>query len=331
MPVTMRDVARESGVSIKTVSRVVNQQGEIRDETRKRVLTAIDKLGYRPSKVARALVTRRTDTIGLIFGDIANPYLAEIARGVLDSTVKEKIEVFLCHTGGDPESERRAINSLLDHNIDGAIVFPLLANSEWIQEIAKPEHPIVLMNFDVPSHPGLGSVVTDMRKGAKLAVDYLVEKGHRYIGMLAGEVGPKNMIQRVVGYRNGLEQHGIEYRDELVLIGNPVIEFGVSGAERLLSQYPEITALFCYNDLIAMGAIQTCKKLGMRIPDDCAIVGFDDNRFSSLVHPSLTTINVDKYRIGQYAAKCLLAMLKKPDEILEPIPIDVELIIRESA
>jgi len=331
VPVTMRDVARESGVSIKTVSRVVNQQGEIRDETRKRVLTAIDKLGYRPSKVARALVTRRTDTIGLIFGDIANPYLAEIARGVLDSTVKEKIEVFLCHTGGDPESERRALTSLLDHNIDGAIVFPVIANSEWIQEIAKPEHPIVLMNFSVPSHPGLGSVVTDMRKGAKLAVDYLVEKGHRYIGMLAGEVGPKNMIQRVVGYRNGLEQHGIGYRDELVLIGNPVIEFGVSGAERLLSQYPEITALFCYNDLIAMGAIQTCKKLGMRIPDDCAIVGFDDNRFSSLVHPSLTTINVDKYRIGQYAAKCLLAMLKKPDEILEPIPIDVELIIRESA
>jgi LacI family transcriptional regulator len=331
VPVTMRDVAHKAGVSIKTVSRVVNEQGEISDLTRERVLAAIDSLGYRPSKVARALVTRRTDTIGLIFGDIANPYLSEVARGVLDTAVEEKIEVFICNTDGDPESEKRALNSMLDHNVDGAIVFPLYANRDWIQEIAQPDHPLVLMNCDIVPRPGLGLVATEMRKGARLAVDYLAQKGHSCIGMLAGEVAPKNKIQRVQGYRDGLELHGIQYRDEFVLIGGTVIEFGKAGARQLLSQYPEITALFCYNDLIAMGAIEACKEMGRRVPDDCAIVGFDDIRFSPLVNPPITTVHVDKYEIGRQAAIRLLDMLKNPGAVYPPTIVDVELIIRESA
>jgi LacI family transcriptional regulator len=327
----MRDVAREAGVSIKTVSRVVNGQGEIKDETRERVLIAINKLGYRPSKVARALVTRRTDTIGLLFADIANPYFAEVARGVLDTAVKEKIEVFLCNTDGNPESERRAINSLLDHNTDGAIAFPLLANRNWIQEIAKPDNPIVLININITPRPGLGIVMTDMQKGAQLAIDHLVDKGHRFIGMLAGEVAPKNQIQRVLGYRKGLERNGIEYREDYVLLGNTVIEFGMSGTKELLSRHSEITALFCYNDLIAMGAIETCKNIGLQVPDDFAIVGFDNNWFSSLVNPALTTVTVDKYKIGQLAAKSLIEMRENPSKVLEPIIMDVELVVRESA
>ena len=331
MPVTMREVALQAGVSIKTVSRVVNDQGEISDLTRERVLIAIDNLGYRPSKVARALVTRRTDTIGLIFGDIANPYLSEVSLGVLDTAANEKFEVFICNTGGIPESEKRALTSLLDHNIDGAIIFPLYANRIWIQEIAQPDQPIVLMNCDIVPRPGLGLIATEMRKGARLAVDYLAKKGHRNIGMLAGEVAPKNVIQRVQGYQDGLELNGIKYRDELVLNVGTVIESGKIGTQQLLAQHPEISALFCYNDLIAMGAIEACKKLGRRVPDDCAIVGFDNIRFSSLVSPAITTVHVDKYEIGRQASNRLVDMLRNPGAIYPPIIVDVELIIRESA
>lgn len=331
MPVTMRDVALQAGVSIKTVSRVVNDQGEISDLTRERVLAAIDNLGYRPSKVARALVTRRTDTIGLIFGDIANPYLSEVSRGVIDTAVDRKIEVFLCNTDGDPESEKRAVNSMLDHNVDGAIVFPIFFNRDWLQGIAHPDHPLVLMNCDLAPRPGLGVVATEMRKGARIAVDYLAQKGHRCIGMLSGEMAPKSKIQRVQGYRDGLELHGIEYRDELVLIGGTVIESGITGARQLLSQNPEMTALFCYNDLIAMGAIEACKEMGRRVPEDCAIVGFDNIRFSSLVNPPITTVHVDKYEIGRQASIRLLDMLENPEAVYPPTIIDVELVIRESA
>lgn len=331
MPVTMRDVAQETGVSIKTVSRVVNEQGEISDETRERVLVAIERLGYRPSKVARALVTRRTDTIGLICGDIANPYLSEVARGVLDSALGGEIEVFLCNTDGNAEVERRALNSLLDHNVDGAIAFPLYANFEWFNKIVHPDHPIVLINCDLPTRPGLGIVSTEMRKGAILAVGFLAKKGHRSIGMLAGNVAPKDKIHRVQGFRDGLELHGLEYRDELVLTGGPVIEFGVAGGRRLLTEHPEVTAIFCYNDLMAMGTVQACKELGRRVPDDCAIIGFDNIKFSAMTNPALTTIHVNKYEIGRQAATLILGMLNYPGIVYPPTHMDVELIIRESA
>jgi LacI family transcriptional regulator len=327
----MREVAQEAGVSIKTVSRVVNEQGEIRDETRDRVLAAIDKLGYRPSKVARALVTRRTDTIGLMLGDIANPYFSEVARGVMDTAQEAHYDVFLCNTDGEPEPEKRALLSLLDHNVDGAIVYPTYSNQTWLAEYSSPDHPMVLANCELDSKPGLNTVISEIRKGARLAVQHLINKGHRTIGMLAGEVAPKNTIQRVLGYQDGLVEQGIAYCDELVLVGPPLFEHGYESAQQLLTQNEEITALFCYNDLIALGALQACKKLGKRVPEDCAIVGFDNILFSALTTPTLTTIHVDKYMVGAQAAKCLIDMLKEPDKILKPIRIDVELIERESA
>lgn len=331
LAVTMRDVAKVAGVSIKTVSRVVNEQGEITDQTRQRVLNAIEKLGYRPSKVARALVTRRTDTIGLICGDIANPYLAEVARGVLDTAQKNRFEVFLCNTDGNAEAERRAVQSLLDHNIDGAIVFPLLENYQWYQSILDSEHPVVLINCDLAPQPGLGIIRTELLKGAILGVDYLIKNGHRCIGMLTGNVAPKADIRRVQGYRQALEQNGLEYRDELVLAGAPVIEFGYEGGKLLLSKYPEMTAIFCYNDLIAMGVIQACQSLGRKIPDDCAVVGYDNTKFSTLTNPALTTIHVDKYEIGKQASTRIMEILNQPKTVFPPTLMDVELIVRDSA
>jgi LacI family transcriptional regulator len=331
MPITMRDVAQEASVSIKTVSRVVNEQGEIRDETRDRVLAAIEKLGYRPSKVARALVTSRTDTIGLIFGDIANPYFSEVARGVVDTAQANQYDVFLCNTDGEPESEKRALFSLLDHNVDGAIVYPTYSNRDWLMKFSASDRPIVLVNCEADPRPGLGVIVSEIYQGAMLATTYLIDKGHRTIGMIAGEVAPKSTIQRVQGYKDGLLSRRLEYRDEFVITGSPVFEHGYDTTQRLLTEHREITALFCYNDLIAMGALQACKELGRRIPDDCAIVGFDNILFSALTNPKLTTIHIDKYEIGQQATNCLLQMFKQPDKVLDPIRIGVDLIERESA
>ncbi len=207
MAVTMRDVAEEAGVSIKTVSRVVNKQGELAPETRQRVLEAIEKLGYRPSKVARALVTRRTDTIGLLIGDISNPYFSEVARGVLDVAREQEYDVFLCNTDGEPITEKRALFSLIDHNVDGAIIYPTWDNKEWIPEFARQNSPLVLVNSRIEPRQGVGIVQTEIQKGANLAVKYLISQGHQNIGMIAGQVGPIGNINRVQGYRQALEKN----------------------------------------------------------------------------------------------------------------------------
>lgn len=331
MPVTMRDVAREAGVSIKTVSRVVNQQGEIKEETRKRVLAAIEKLEYRPSKVARSLVTRRTDTIGLLVGDIQNPYFSQVARGVLDLAQEREYDVFLCNTDGVPLTEKRAIHSLIDHNIDGAIIYPTWKNKDWIPRFARLDCPLVMVNSIVEPAVGLSLVRTQMRKGANLAVRYLIKKGHQQIGMIAGEVSPINKINRVCGYREALEDNGLPFREEWVILGQPVIEHGFAATKELLAKIPKMTAIFCYNDLLAMGAVQYCKKMGLRVPEDIAVVGFDNIRFSALIDPPLTTVHVDKYEIGKRSTALLLRMLQEPNQIYPVEYVDTELIIRESA
>lgn len=332
MPVTMRDVAREAGVSTKTVSRVVNQQGEITDETRKRVLTAIEKLDYRPSKLARALVTQRSDTIGLMIGDIANPYFSEVARGVLDIARKFEYDIFLCNTDGEPETEKRALLSLIDHHIDGAVIYPTWKNKDWILDFAHRSCPLVLVNYRIDAVTGVGQIRTQIKKGAILGVNYLIEKGHRKIAMIAGEVGPMDEINRVRGYRGALEEHGLHFREEYVFLqGLPIISTGILAAKELLSKHPEITAFFCYNDLLAMGAIQGCKEIGVKVPENVAIIGFDNISFSALVSPALTTVHVDKYEVGRRATNLLLQLLQKPDQDYPTQYVDAELVIRESA
>ena len=329
MPVTMRDVAEAAGVSIKTVSRVVNEQGEISDGTRQRVLQAINQLGYRPSKLARALVTQRTDTIGLLIGDIANPYFSEVARGVMDAAQLKGYDVFLCNT--DAQTEKRALFSLIDHQVDGVIIYPTYENIAWLNGFSSPETPLVFVNIALEPRPGQGIVHSAIEEGANLATSYLIEQGHREIGMIAGEVAPIESISRVQGYCRALEENGLPYREELVLVGIPQFEHGFEAARELFKRSPQITAIFCYNDLIAMGAIKSCQEMGLRVPQDCAIVGFDNILFAQLIDPPLTTVHVDKYEIGKQSATLLMEMLKDPQKVFPAIRVEMELLVRKSA
>ena len=332
MAVTMRDVARSASCSIKTVSRVVNKQGEVSDATRRRVLGAIEALGYRPSKVARALVTQRTDTVGLLLGDISNPFFAEVARGMLNTAQSEGYDVFLCNSDYDPEQEIRALYSLADHNVDGMVIFPCWENQERLYAFASQERPLVVVNRAFRDHPGMGLVLSDIRGGARMAVDHLVAKGHRHIGMLAGRATPMIVMERVQGFREGLASHGLPVIEEWILTGSQSIdvERGHEAARELLGNYPEVTAVFAYNDLIAVGAIQACHALGRRVPDDLAIIGFDNIEFSGMIVPPLTTIRIDQYELGRQAVTRLLEMLADPETDFPPIHLGVELIVRGS-
>jgi LacI family transcriptional regulator len=327
----MREVAREAGVSVKTVSRVVNEQGEVSDDTRQRVLCAIKQLGYRPSKVARALVTQRTDTLGLIMGDITNPFFSEFSCGVLNVAQARGYDVFLCNSGARVRQEIRALNSLADHNVDGIIIFPSWRNEERLRGFAERNRPLMIMMRQFEPHPGIGQVLADTYKGARQAVDYLANKGHSQIAMLAGYSTLPEVFRRVAGFRDAMAAHNIPVREEWIVAGIPIVEHGYRLARRLLTRHPEISAIFAYNDLLAVGALQACDELGRRVPHDCAVVGFDDIKLASLVTPALTTVRMEKYELGRQAVIQLLEMLDEPERIFPPVNLDVELVVRESA
>lgn len=210
------------------------------------------------------------------------------------------------------------------------MTFPAYENEAYIKTFADDYHPIVVINRAF-EHPEIGLVLTDIRKGARLAVDHLVSRGHTAIAMLAGQAPCLDALQRVQGFREGMQAHGLKLAKEWILGGPAIMSQGRESALRLLREYPEVTAIFAYNDLIALGAIQACQELGRRVPGDCAIVGFDDFQFAAMVKPALTTIRVDKYELGRQATDLLLNMLDKSQESHPPMYIGVELVVRESA
>lgn len=328
--VTLRDVAQKAGVSIKTVSRVVNNQGEISDDTRQRVQAVIDELGYRPNLIARGLVTQRSYTVGLVFPDITNPFFPEVARGVQDTARTKGYNILLSNSDENKQEEIRALHSLAAQGVDGIIVFPCFYTSDNLNTFADRFQPIVSVNVRY-DHPHISLLLTDNYGGAKLAAEHLVSRGHRHIAMLSGLETSPARGRRVQGFMDTMAAHSLPTAKEGLLAGWPTLEKGYDAALRLLRQNPHITAIFAYNDLLALGAIKACKELGRRVPDDCAIIGFDDIQLASLVSPALTTIRLDKYEIGRQAMSRLLEMLENPEVVFSPIQLGVELVIRESA
>jgi LacI family transcriptional regulator len=330
--ITIEDVAREAGVSRQTVSRAINNKTEISPDTLNRVLAAVKKLDYRPSRMAQGLVTQRTYTVGLVVGDIANPFFPEVARGVLDAAQAKNYNVFLCNSDGNVQQELRLLQSLAAHAVDGIILYPSYDSDNNLKTFVKSYQPVVVVNHAF-EHPGVSMVMVDHRRGARLTVDYLVSKGHTAIGMLTGVQNPSlDRVRRIQGFCEGLAAHGLPIVNQWIVPSrSPTLESGYEAARWLLTQHPQVTAIFAYNDLLALGAIRACKELGRNVPTECAIVGFDDIQWAAAATPSLTTVRINKYELGQQAMTRLLAMLTEPDQVFPTIYLDVELVIRESA
>ncbi|MEZ4706639.1 MAG: LacI family DNA-binding transcriptional regulator [Caldilineaceae bacterium] len=329
MPVTMRDVARMAGVSIKTVSRVVNEQGEIAVATRQRVIDAINELGYRPNRLARALITQRTHTVGLVIPDITNPFFPEVARGVQDLAQEYGYNVFICNTDGGAAATQQALYSLAEQGADGVIVFPAALSDDSLGEFADTFRPVVTINHFL-EHLNVASVLVRNYDGAQIAVEYLLNAGHVAIGIIAADYPHRTTPRRVLAYMEALQKRGLPVRREWIAAGPTTLDGGYLLTHKLLAQYPEITAIFAYNDLMAAGAIGACKELGRRVPEECAIVGFDDIQLATVTTPTLTTMRVDKYALGRQAMARMLNMLEYPSQQYAPVYIDMELVVRES-
>lgn len=338
--ITIEDVAKAAGVSRQTVSRAMNDKTEISPVTKARVMEAIDELGYTPNRIAQAMVTRSSHTIGLIIGDITNPFFAEVARGVQDLAQQHDYYVIIHNTDDDPEGELRALRSLTAQSVDGIIGFLYNISDEKLATFADPNRPLVMINR-VFGHPDIGALIVDNRYGSELAVEHLLAQGHTKIGMLTHINHRLDQVRRVQGYRDALRSANVQSLDRWIARGHPTLEGGYRAAMQLLETSPELTALFAYNDLMALGAIRAARELGRAIPADLSIIGYDDIAFAELTNPTLTSVRVNKYEIGMQAMQRFLAMwdsavsASNPNGVnrqLEEQPsIPIELILRESA
>lgn len=327
--ITMSDVAREAEVSLMTVSRVVNDKEGIREETRQRVQDVIDRLDYRPSNLARGLATQKTGTIGLVVPDNANPYFSEVARGVEHLAYTNGYTVFLCNTEENITREFDVLRLLDEHHVDGVILCSPRQEDADLHEAIARQPATVLVNR--PLHnSAVASIMIDAQLGGQLIATHLIENGHKKIGIIAGPRTSLSGRDRLNSYVQTIRDAGIDQPEDWILHCSPTTQGGTSGAKQLLQTYPDLTALICFNDLVAVGALQACKQLGRAVPDDVAVTGFDDIPMSAFVTPSLTTCHVHRNELGHRAMQLLLNLME--GELDETnIVIKPHLVVRDSS
>lgn len=328
--VTMTDVAQEAGVSVMTVSRVVNNKADVSPATRQRVLAVIERLGYRPSGIARGLATKHTATLGVVVPDIANPFFASVVRGAENQAYAAGYSVFLCNTDEDPERELAVLQSLEEKRVDGLMLCASRLPEAQLQAIVE-HFPAVVLLFRRLQGDCIKTVLIDDELGAQAATQHLLNAGHRNIGFLAGPPLSYSGQGRVRGYRLTMDAAGLEVDSRWIRHSAPKVEDGRLCAHELLSVAPELTAILCFNDLIAVGALQACAEMGKRIPDDLAIIGFDDIHLAALVTPPLTTCRIPQYDLGSKAMHVLLNQVDECEDEDDEIIIRPELIVRGSA
>jgi DNA-binding LacI/PurR family transcriptional regulator len=338
---TLSDIATTVGVAPMTVSRVLNQNGYVSEETRNRVLNVAKEMNYRRNGLARSLKRQRTDTIGLVLGDISNPYSTELARAVRDAATAKNYNLFICISEHSAEEDIAAFESLTSHSVDGLIVATRANDSgdEYLKSIVENNVPVVAIGRDF-YHKQIDYISADNLHGGYEATQHLIDLGHQRIGFIGATLANEAKLKRLQGYLNALEKHGIEIDERLVtgrreartgVPGYSTEKIGYEGMKRLLSLPNRPTAIFARNDFTAIGAMTAIKEAGLRIPQDIAIIGFDDIPLAVHMSPSLSTVRQPMRLQGEIAAEMLLRRIESDESLLrEEKILNCELIIRES-
>jgi LacI family transcriptional regulator len=310
---TIYDVAREAGVSMATVSRVVNGNPNVKPSTRKKVLEAIERLGYRPNAVARGLASKKTTTVGVIIPDISSIFFAELARGIEDIATMYKYNIILCNSDQNKEKEIHLLNTLLGKQVDGIVFMGGKITDEHVEEFKRSPVPIVLA-ATVDTKKEIPSVNIDYEKAVFDAVQALVEKGHKNVAMVSGPLeDPINGFLKFSGYRNALEQSNIEINEEMIYIGDYTYDSGIEAIEVFLNQENKPTAVFVGTDEMALGVIHGAQDKGYKVPEDIEVIGFDNTRLAQMVRPTLTTVVQPMYDIGAVGMRLLTKLMNKEE------------------
>jgi LacI family transcriptional regulator len=329
---TIHDVAKRAGVASITVSRVINNSGYFSQGTRQRVETAIAELGYVPNRLARSLRSKRTNILALVLTDITNPFFTTLARGVEDTASDAGFIVIFCNTDESDTEEQKYLQVLLQQQVDGILLVPARSMPDSVELIQKHGTPVVVLDRRLPSSAKVDVVRCENVDGAHRLVELLIGLGHRQIAVLSGPKTVSTAEDRVAGYHKAMIEAGMEDRLHLVRYGAFTQSSGYEMAQQVLNVNPRPTALFAANNLIAIGALKAVQDAGLRVPEDIAMVSFDDLPANLLISPFFTVAIQPAYEMGQKATQLLLARLAggAPEHCQEVI-LATDLIIRQSS
>jgi LacI family transcriptional regulator len=326
---TIKDVAARAGVSVTTVSHVVNSTRFVSDDARQRVNDAIDELRYVPSALARSLKSNRTGTIGMMTPNCSNPFFAEVIRGIEDACFAANFNVILCNSDDDFNKQRKYIRVLVEKQVDGLIVFSMGRDNQLGEQLRETGMPHVILDREI-KHIEADLVEVDHEAGAWMATRHLIELGHRRIACITGPLNLAPAQERVQGYRRAMDEAGLDVNKDWEIEGGFTSEKSFVAMQRLLVLEQTPSAVFACNDLMAIGALCAATQQGLRVPQDVSVIGFDDIALAAYSSPPLTTIVQPKHQLGLMAARFLIDRLADPGLALRREVLEPELCLRQS-
>jgi LacI family transcriptional regulator len=331
--VTIKDIAKAASVSVTTVSRALNGYDDVNEGTRLKIKNIADTLGYSPNMAARSLISKKTKTLGLLLSNVTRDsskdnIAFEVLCGINDRSGELDYDLVLFST--TPQKQRMKSYKTLcqERGVDGVIIMGIRLDDPYLKEIVSSDIPCVLIDITLQG-PNVGYVTSDNTNGAVAAVKHLLESGHRQIAMINGHTQADVSLLRLKGYREALADYGIPFDESLVVDGLFSEQGGKEAASQILTSRPDVTALFCASDLMALGALQAAKDMGKIVPDDISIIGFDNIDLTAYCTPALTTVHQHKYELGFEAAQVLVDLLEGKDAV-HHVMLDTTLIPRDS-
>jgi len=335
--VSIVDVARAAGVSHSTVSRALHDSPLVKKDTKIRIQRLAQEMGYTPDTIARSLVTGRTRTLGVVVTTIADPFVAEIVQGIETSAQREDYSVILATSGGEPRRELRAVEMLGSKRVDAVIVTSSRVGALYQAHLERLRVPIVLINSHSEQMGAYTFAVSvDNRHGGILATRHLIDSGYTRIAYVSAAPGHSDDEERKAGYRWALEEAGLEWNPALVVSGTGRAAGGEAAFAALWAMSPRPTAVFCYNDMTAIGLMRAARGAGVRVPEDLAVVGFDGIPMAAYVFPSLTTVCQPMVQMGKRATEMALSLCERDPASAAPsgpdnVQVRGHLVVRESS
>ena len=331
MAATIFDVARHAGVSIGTVSRVTNNRDRVHPETRERVLRAIRELNYRPNPVARGLAGQQTNTLGLVIPQVNDPFFFQIVRGVEDAASDAGYNLLIASQPQQP-GEHKYLSFFHRGHVDAMVLVAIDVRADEVQAITDRGLPIILVQQDVGAN--IPSFLVDNYYGARAMTEHLLEHGYRRLGYIAGTNYTPDNRERLRGMRDVLSAHGLTLPDDHIAHGNYLRDSGFHAMQKLLALSPRPEAVFAANDQMAADAIMAAQAAGLSVPDDIAVVGFDDGPVARYTNPPLTTVSQPVYDLGWQAARLALEVSRPDRDTLPVTPrlvqLPTTLVVRQS-
>ncbi len=329
---SIKDIARLARVSHPTVSRALQNSPLVNAQTAAKIRKIADETGYRASAVARGLVTQRTRTIGLVVTTVADPFAGAVACGVEQAANDHGYNLFLASSNADPECERNMVQMFAERRVDGIIVTSSRVGALYLPLLERLNVPIVLVN---DQHPGafVHSVLIENVTGSRTAVEHLIGLGHRRIAYIGDRSGYQSDAERLSGYRQALAAAGIEFAAALAVQGDGRPDAAIEAADGLLALPAPPTAICCYNDMTALGAMRAIRARGLRVPEDVSVTGFDDLFFAAYLQPPLTTVRQPMQQMGRIAMENLFKLMSGEESATQGdmrVWVDAELVVRES-